>query len=457
MLPWHRYYEEIQAARVYDKTSFFLYGNDAVTNFGIEAASADSITLPSNVYHIKARYDRWRAENPKQLVDGPQVLFAPTTGAPSPLLLPAPSATLHLPTEGSAMNCFSEGSSSFYNTGYLLPHPAKYPRHMQHQPEDSASALAGASFSLLQGASSSANALAAVASGPSPSPQYHHVLESSNSGYNIHLSPYSVTASAAPVMGTAPVSGVPYMLVSPSQALAGEQPRQVLWVPSNHSRAAAAASAEGTTQHSPYLQQLHQEQLSALSTRSAFAGPVPKQLLTPEVMQQQTQPQQVVHQQHPVQLQPSIHTLAMQPQPEQQQKAQRMHASGLSHQMLLQPVSLQPGSCYHQDQQQQQQKVFVLAHGTGLQTACTADAAAGGHAASMAAVDVQGLAQHMGTLDLRGQGSYPQLQQQHWVAAGGSISSISSHGGGAYYLSQSSGGGGVQGQQLVLPGVPGAY
>jgi hypothetical protein len=46
---------------VYDKVSFLLYGEDAITNFGVEAARADTTPVPSTMLQLKARYDRWRS------------------------------------------------------------------------------------------------------------------------------------------------------------------------------------------------------------------------------------------------------------------------------------------------------------------------------------------------------------------------------------------------------------
>jgi len=52
-----RYSEEHQAARIYDKVSYLLYGNDAITNFGVAAAAADPIPIPPAMLQLKARYD----------------------------------------------------------------------------------------------------------------------------------------------------------------------------------------------------------------------------------------------------------------------------------------------------------------------------------------------------------------------------------------------------------------
>jgi hypothetical protein len=44
--PQHRYADELHAARVYDRVSFLLYGQDAITNFGVAAAAADDSQVP---------------------------------------------------------------------------------------------------------------------------------------------------------------------------------------------------------------------------------------------------------------------------------------------------------------------------------------------------------------------------------------------------------------------------
>ena len=56
-MPCPRYSEEHQAARIYDKVSYLLYGNDAITNFGVAAAAADPIPIPPAMLQLKARYD----------------------------------------------------------------------------------------------------------------------------------------------------------------------------------------------------------------------------------------------------------------------------------------------------------------------------------------------------------------------------------------------------------------
>jgi hypothetical protein len=52
-----RYSEEHQAARIYDKVSYLLYGHDAITNFGIAAAATDPVPIPPAMLQLKARYD----------------------------------------------------------------------------------------------------------------------------------------------------------------------------------------------------------------------------------------------------------------------------------------------------------------------------------------------------------------------------------------------------------------
>ena len=47
---------------MYDRVSYLLYGEDAITNFGIASAAADRSPLPSTMLQLKGRYDNWRAQ-----------------------------------------------------------------------------------------------------------------------------------------------------------------------------------------------------------------------------------------------------------------------------------------------------------------------------------------------------------------------------------------------------------
>jgi hypothetical protein len=86
LLVLHRYTQELQAARVYDRVSYLLYGEDAITNFGIASAAADNCSIPRTMLQLKERYQQWKAQQqelqPQQQPHlGPGIMPAATAAA----------------------------------------------------------------------------------------------------------------------------------------------------------------------------------------------------------------------------------------------------------------------------------------------------------------------------------------------------------------------------------------
>ena len=99
--------DEVQAARVYDRVSYLLYGEDAITNFGIASAAADRSPLPSTMLQLKGRYDKWRAQ---------QNASAQATDPLGLMNLLRKPAAAHSPG-----NLSSSGNSNFGATNGYLP------------------------------------------------------------------------------------------------------------------------------------------------------------------------------------------------------------------------------------------------------------------------------------------------------------------------------------------------
>lgn len=62
LAPVGRYFDEAEAAKVYDKVSFMLYGDAAVTNFGLEAAPHNPVAIPPSMIRLKARHTLWKQQ-----------------------------------------------------------------------------------------------------------------------------------------------------------------------------------------------------------------------------------------------------------------------------------------------------------------------------------------------------------------------------------------------------------
>ena len=422
----------MQAARVYDKTSYFLYGQDAVTNFGIEAASSDSISLPSNVYHIRARYDRWRAEHPKQPdqspKESPQALFAFPDLSPASSLqhaATAPAAIGLSPAAGAAFSPPPQLQSSSAFSTYYSPQLHSVHSNSQH-PRDAlwhtlhSRGSLPAMISLSQdqaGSSCSTSGPAAFQS--SCSAKGPHAVGRNDPGVAGGASPDGlVTSTACPMVGSSvPGLGKTYILTSLPQYAAPADPTQLVWMPTNQFQAAEAATA-AASQQSPFYQQLlaaqgQQQQLQMqqlfVSAGSPFMHQPSTQLHTPNPLQQQPhqlqqhEKQGLLQQRYPAQFQHVV----LQPQ----QIVPDVQGSASSQGLLQQDIGFQPG-CYHQ-LQQQQPKLLTLPYDSGLAPACPHMADGADGTAPSPLMEVHGLIQQMGMMKLQ-----YQQQQQGWVTGG---------------------------------------
>lgn len=71
---------------MYDRVSYLLYGEDAITNFGIASAAADNCSIPRTMLQLKERYQQWKAQ--QQELQPPQ---QPHIGSPA---MPAAAAAV---------------------------------------------------------------------------------------------------------------------------------------------------------------------------------------------------------------------------------------------------------------------------------------------------------------------------------------------------------------------------
>lgn len=61
-----RYYSEVEAARAFDRAALCIYGELAITNFGLTAARQDPTPVSAHILMVKQEYDRFRKQQQEE-------------------------------------------------------------------------------------------------------------------------------------------------------------------------------------------------------------------------------------------------------------------------------------------------------------------------------------------------------------------------------------------------------
>ena len=61
-----RYYSEVEAARAFDRAALCIYGELAITNFGLTAAHQDPTPVSAHILMVKQEYDRFRKQQQEE-------------------------------------------------------------------------------------------------------------------------------------------------------------------------------------------------------------------------------------------------------------------------------------------------------------------------------------------------------------------------------------------------------
>jgi hypothetical protein len=64
--PVRRYYSEVEAARAFDRAALCIYGELAITNFGLAVARQDSTPVSAHILMVKQEYDRFRKQQQEE-------------------------------------------------------------------------------------------------------------------------------------------------------------------------------------------------------------------------------------------------------------------------------------------------------------------------------------------------------------------------------------------------------